>query len=357
MSSTRQIIKFNIKFVTPLLIGGANGRDANGLSGKALRGCWRFWCRAMIGGVVKDINRDDLTTLESKIFGSDKIEIGSKFRLMIEERHAKLSNNIKLGFTYKRGRRKGEMAESKGFEEGTSYSITIILRKTMKEYEINVLAATIWLWGNLGAVGNRSRRGFGSPAIYIDDGGKNPFTFDLNGEEITFPIAKANLPFKDLTELKDHLQKGLISAWDVYEQWINDNSVSTVSDDMSIRSEPKKVSYFILQSLEQVAVGDLGYVNRDGRGGAITAVHGMQNCDGLGWADERGRMASPVFIRFHKVVGKDGRDEFLPIVTWCKQKNVKDTKNCAENYLKRIKIGGRRVFTHDLRKNYEPHID
>ena len=69
MSSTQQIIRFNVKFVTPLLIGGANGRDANGLSGKALRGCWRFWCRAIIGGVAKDINRDDLTTLESKVFG------------------------------------------------------------------------------------------------------------------------------------------------------------------------------------------------------------------------------------------------------------------------------------------------
>lgn len=355
MSSTQQIIRFNVKFVTPLLLGGAvrNSVDPNGLSGKALRGCWRYWCRAMIGGVAKDITIDDLTTLESKVFGSDKIEIGSKFRLKIEERHAKLSNNIKLGFTYKHGQRKGEMAKSKGFEEGTSYSITIIPRKTMKEYETNVLVATIWLWGNLGAVGNRSRRGFGSPAIYLDDGGKNPFTFDLNGGEITLPIAKANLPFKDLNELKDHLQKGLISAWEVYKQWINDNSVSTVNGDMSILSEPKNVSYFILQSLEQIAVGDLGSSNRDN---AIIAVHGVEKCKGLGWVSKTDRMASPVFIRFHKV-GKEDRDKFVPIVTWCKQPNVKDPANCAENYLKRIKIDDRIVFTHDLRKNYESHLD
>lgn len=336
MSSTRQIIRFNVKFVTPLLIGGANGRDASGLSGKALRGCWRFWCRAMIGGVVKDINRDELTTLESKIFGSDKIEIGSKFRLIIEERDNISPGRFNLGF---QGRSKP------GFDEGTSYSITIIPRKTMEEYEKNVLLATIWLWGNLGAVGNRSRRGFGSPVIYLDDGGTNPFTFDLNGEEITLPIAKANLPFKDLNELKDRLQKGLRSAWKVYKQWINDNSVSTVRDDMSMLSEPKNASYYILQSLEQIAVGDLGYSNRDD---AIIAVHGEEKCRGLGWVDGRDRMASPVFIRFHKVVDKDGQ-EFLPIVTWCKQKNVKDTKNCAKDYLTNITVNGTNVFSHNLK--------
>ena len=38
-------IKFKIKFITPLLIHGENSRIADplGLTGKALRGCWRFW--------------------------------------------------------------------------------------------------------------------------------------------------------------------------------------------------------------------------------------------------------------------------------------------------------------------------
>lgn len=38
-------IEFKVKFITPLLIHGANSREADtiGLTGKALRGCWRFW--------------------------------------------------------------------------------------------------------------------------------------------------------------------------------------------------------------------------------------------------------------------------------------------------------------------------
>jgi CRISPR type III-B/RAMP module RAMP protein Cmr1 len=43
-------IEFKIKFITPLFIHGANSREADsiGLTGKALRGCWRFWSRALV---------------------------------------------------------------------------------------------------------------------------------------------------------------------------------------------------------------------------------------------------------------------------------------------------------------------
>jgi len=294
--------------------------------------------------VAKDISRDDLTTLESKIFGSDKLEIGSKFRLIAEERDNISRGSFYLGFKRYNERKKRLMKVSKdGFAEGASYSITIIPRTTEFEHEKDILLVAIWLWGNLGAVGNRSRRGFGSPSIYLEDGAENPFTFELNGEEITLPIEEQ--PFSSSGVLENHLQKGLRSAWEVYKQWINDNSGSTVSGDMSALSESTDASYFILQSIEQVVVGDLGYSNRDN---AIIAVHGIQNCDGLGWADKRGRMASPVFIRFHKV-GEDGRDEFVPIFTWCKQQNADDADNCAENYLKGRKIGRTNMFTHTLK--------
>jgi len=325
--------KFNVKFVTPLLIGGAahGSVDANGLSGKALRGCWRFWCRAIIGGVMDGITIDKLNKLENEVFGSADGEIGSKFRLNVEEHKSNRRGRFDLGF---RGQRKP------GFTEGASYSITLIPRTTMGEREKNILFATIWLWGNLGAVGNRSRRGFGSPVLYLEDMGKNPFEFkNIDGKDITLLIEEQ--PFSGSNELENHLKNGLKSVWNVYKQWIG----STDSGDISTLLDPKNAPYFILKSLEQIVVGDQGYSKRDD---AITAVHGMRNCRGLGWGGES-KMASPVFIRFHKVVGKDGQDKFLPIVTWCKQKNVKDTKNCAEKYLTDMKIGGIRVFTHDLR--------
>jgi hypothetical protein len=40
----------SIRFITPLLIHGANSGEADsiGLTGKALWGCWRLWLRALV---------------------------------------------------------------------------------------------------------------------------------------------------------------------------------------------------------------------------------------------------------------------------------------------------------------------
>jgi CRISPR type III-B/RAMP module RAMP protein Cmr1 len=71
-----EIKEFKIRFITPLLIDGANkySADSAGLTGKALRGSWRFWFRAVIGGMLKDIKNEELLLLESKIFGSADIK-------------------------------------------------------------------------------------------------------------------------------------------------------------------------------------------------------------------------------------------------------------------------------------------
>lgn len=79
-------IEFKIKFITPLLIHGADPGKADtiGLTGKALRGCWRFWFRAMAGGLVPNISKEDLFKLESNVFGSANEKVGAKFRMVIE---------------------------------------------------------------------------------------------------------------------------------------------------------------------------------------------------------------------------------------------------------------------------------
>lgn len=336
-------LEFNVKFITPLLIGGAESHvDKNGLSGKALRGCWRFWFRAMVGGLMKEKSKENIIFLEDKVFGSSKNEIGAKFRLNMEKIDEHKPVDFNLGFETFDGR-KNRMKEAKkyGFPEGSFYSISIIPRKTMFEPEINILFATIWLWGNIGAIGSRSRRGFGSPAIYLKDMKNNPFSFqNLDKTKISLPIKEP--PFTDANELKDHLKNGLSSVWTVYKQWINANDINTVKENISELPAPMKASYFILQSLEQITVGNIGYLNGYD---AITAVHGRSNCDELGWAKPGDRMASPVFFRFHEVK-RNGQIEYLPMFTWCNQ-DVHDN-NCARNYLTGISIGQKKVFTENL---------
>ena len=79
------VYSFGIRFVTPLLIGGAEDNrygDAIELTGKALRGCWRFWFRALAGGCLQDLNPSGVADLENRIFGSTE---SSSFRLLVEK--------------------------------------------------------------------------------------------------------------------------------------------------------------------------------------------------------------------------------------------------------------------------------
>lgn len=167
-----ETINFNIRFITPLLIHGADSRtcDSIGLTGKALRGCWRFWFRALVGGMVRDIQKDHLhlLELENRIFGSSNEEIGAKFRIIITPiKNLMPRKDIDPGFP--------ASFKFSGFSEGSEFLINIIPRKNnMGNKEIKVLLATIWLWANLGGIGQRARRGFGSSVIEILES-SNPF--------------------------------------------------------------------------------------------------------------------------------------------------------------------------------------
>lgn len=435
----RQSVKrytFNVKFITPLLIGGGEKDqrgniviDKDGLSGKALRGCWRFWCRAVIGGLIPNIDRNDLYKLESKIFGSAKSDVGAKFRLIIEQNdEIPITDRINLGF---KDRYEKFWVHSKGFIEGTSYSITIIPRDTMPDNLRNILFCTIWLWGNLGSVGKRERRGFGSPILYneylskwgeLSEGDKlrlkeilsenfgidwvktanientddskiikistetdslalrlineknrahleidgvrtncliakteedklniyyDPFSFQNKGEtDITLPLEEE---FDSVNTLENYLCIGLQNVWSTYKQWIStiiadeddSSNWSLVKGDLSTLSAPTGALFFILQSCGQIAVGDLGFADRNL---AIKSVHGISRCNGLGWARRNDRMSSPVYIRFHKLKA-NGIVEYLPIFTWCKQSGVQDRNGCAQKYLTDIKSNRTSVFT------------
>jgi len=360
-----EVKEFKVRFVTPLLIDGANkySADSAGLTGKALRGSWRFWFRAVIGGMFRDIKKEELLLLESNIFGSADTKdsngdkIGAKFRMIIDTESHFPDDNIKLGFNKpcRNCRGKGcyecrstgksrNPAISQGYLENSSYTIQIIPRSTMSEMELKVLFSTIWVWGNLGSVGKRERRGFGSPVICpLKE--NNPFSFHLNGKKIELPIKQT---FVDLEGLEGHIQKGLSLVWELFRRWIEENkftSSKNIFADVSITSAPKSSSFFILRSCEQIFVGNAGFIDRND---AIAKFHGDSNCDGLGWARSTHRMASPVFIRFHKI-RLDKVEKFIPVVSWCQQKNVeKDPNNCALDYLKNMLIDGQNVFVNNL---------
>ncbi|NCO68470.1 MAG: type III-B CRISPR module RAMP protein Cmr1 [Nitrospirae bacterium CG_4_10_14_0_8_um_filter_41_23] len=342
------IIQFKIRFITPLLIHGANSREADsiGLTGKALRGCWRFWFRAMVGGQLLDINDEPLAELEnkllglsneklarqqrltqilqffeSKIFGSSDEKFGAKFRLVITPPES-LKPNDKIYPGFNRKLNSGEMFRFKGFSEGCEFIIRILTRENMNSHEINILLSSIWLWANLGGIGQRARRGFGSAVID-----------SISGTDAYIkPDLFVTPQFSESDQIKDYLCNGLSRIWMVFEQWLKDNGCRVVGD-IATNPEPKDSSFFILNSLSQIAIGGKPYYGK--LDDAVKAVHGKNECTSLGWANG-GRMASPVITRFHKVSQRN-HDSLVPVVTWCHQKLGSKSiphADCLKAYLK-----------------------
>ncbi|MEW6088966.1 MAG: type III-B CRISPR module RAMP protein Cmr1 [bacterium] len=331
LTDALKVIEFKIKFITPLLIHGENSRaDTIGLTGKALRGCWRFWFRALIGGLIDNIEPKKLLELESKIFGSADDKVGAKFRIYLQELGQREKIEAYVGFKYTEGRKRGEEAKSEGYKEGIEYKITIIPRK--EEFPKEILLSAIWLWANLGGVGQRARRGFGSPAIELIDKIANPFKTE-NLELHT------KSEFQTSEEIKGHLTDGLKKVWQIFEQWIPNNSGHKITGDISKNDEPANANYFILKSIKQIGVGNEVFSDLKE---AIEAIHGNHNCDELGWVDLHNnkpskRMASPVLTRLYKV-----NSGFIPIITWCNQNGVLPNCNsptgCVQLYLKKAKF-------------------
>ena len=291
-------LQFQVKFITPLLSHGADSQkeDEVGLTGKALRGCWRFWCRAVIGGMRPDITPGELYELESQIFGSADESIGSKFRMRVEPEGdiSSKKTTVRMQFSQRE-------VHFRGFEEGVRFNVRILPhRKNMTDKQIDVLRASIWLWGNLGAVGQRARRGFGSPVIAP---GKETF-------------ASAN-------ELEEYLKKVLAQAWHIFSDWLSGGDGSLIAQNSPPSRSDK---YFTLRSLGQVAVCPMSK-GADVKE-ALQKVHGVNRCQELGHI-KNGKLASPVFLRMHKV-----KDEFYPVITWATPISP-DQPSCARDWLRK----------------------
>jgi CRISPR type III-B/RAMP module RAMP protein Cmr1 len=303
---------FDVRFVTPLLIGGENpkGVDRQGLRGTSLRGCWRFWCRAMLGGILRDIEPNQLKRLENELFGgTDR----ASFRMQITKERG--TDNIKE-FARLPHRKKDERAWRKGYDMDTSFRITITPRlgpSRLNDHARKALLGSIWLWGYLGGVGNRCRRGFGSPVLEAVPSFDNPFSacgLDLKPS------------FLDRADLKSFLRRSIETVWDLFNQWlICRPETETVREKRELLTGSPSLPtfpFFILRTLNQIFINsnapipDLGCtVDHLNGNGAIAHVHGFRGASGeLGAGGKGIRMASPAFIRYHKV-----SDGFLPVCT------------------------------------------
>jgi CRISPR type III-B/RAMP module RAMP protein Cmr1 len=244
---------FYIKFITPLLIGGAEDNrygDDIELTGKALRGCWRFWFRALVGGCLKDLNPGTIADLENKVFGSTE---SSSFRLLVEE----VSNTIgRIGKQPRLPHKSGKEAAPFycAIAPGSTIRITIVPRQSLGAERYTLLLLTIWTWAYLGAVGNRARRGFGSPVLCESKNGDDAFNHLIKMKKAGSQLPSIKESFTNESDLTAYLENGLPTIWKRFSAIVASQGYE-VKGDIERVTRPKYAPFFILSSLSQISVG------------------------------------------------------------------------------------------------------
>jgi len=324
---------FKVKFITPLLIhGSAKGPDAGHL-GTSFRGVWRFWFRAFVGGMVPDITMENLLTLENSVFGAANRKVGKIFSMKItppDNLGEFVSHQIPAGFNEPSTNRPFMF---RGYKSDTSFTVNITHRKGIDEETVRALGATIWLWGALGGIGQRSRRGFGSPLLELSSNYKSLF------DELTFSDS-----FQNAEEIKNFLKLGVAKVWDTIEQFLkkthlySDGSITIVGKNNMEGSVPCEYGWFVLRSLKQIAIGmNENFVDQQP---ALKAIHGCKQCTGLGYGE---RWPSPIITRLYRLT--DGH--YIPVATHCDQdmdgrtcpvSGHTDRQTCIDKYRQKAKL-------------------
>ncbi len=308
-------IRFKIKFITPLLIGGAkqieDGKEketCDTLSlGKALRGGWRFWFRAACGGMLQGPDSARITALhqlESAVFGSTNT---STFRMLVT-REDDVGDQKYPRCPHKD---KGYAAPRPGCRPDATFSVTIQPRKCRSDnsHAIEALKAAIWLWANLGSVGNRARRGFGCPSLLDDDKVFKVYPHVEQGN------------FESQESLTKHLKDGTTAALNNIKEYIDSQNDKT--SDVTIGPVSGNADFFILGGCGQIMVGDkpseilftddeLKLKPDSSAKGLMNIIHGCTRNNEIGMSTPR--YASPVYVRLHKV-----KNLYYPVATWSRQ--------------------------------------
>jgi CRISPR type III-B/RAMP module RAMP protein Cmr1 len=147
-----QSLRVRLETVTPLFLAGADGETPE-LRPASFRGTLRFWLRALLGAYVGD-DFETLQREESRVFGSTDGSSPVVVRIIAREGTIKQGNRQVLPHSTQK------KFTLPSFTEDSRFSL-ILSSRPGQQLPDEALAALL-LMLNLGGVGKRSRRGFGS---------------------------------------------------------------------------------------------------------------------------------------------------------------------------------------------------
>lgn len=269
-------IKFECEVIAPMFLAGANGKTPE-LRPPSIKGSMRFWWRAMNG----HLPIDKLKGEEGMIFGSSDVNMGrSKFSIRT------LGNNLKINKYSPLPHKitKGFEPKLDGISCGQKISIILSCRHGEIDRYADILKASLIL----GGLGKRSRRGFGSVRILNVDG--QPCDFNYTIEAI----------------LK------LINC-------IGDNKYAINKHEGKIELQQKRTAQYPF--LKEIQFGK-EYESWEDLIKHIGEASHNHDIYSLGFADNKKRLASPVYVS----VLKNQTGKYLPIISNLNTVFCKDSK-------------------------------
>ncbi len=173
-------VEATFRIVTPMFIGGADQTPKDGIRPPSVKGALRFWWRALNWGAFRKKAKDDakaLTALhkeEGRLFGSaaDGKGGGGQGQFLMTVRHKSITPIQPTiprfsGKAYLAGMGLGRRT---ALPAGKEFSISLRCRPGTDPKIIQSMEEMVRIFGLIGGLGSRSRRGFGSVVRLIKEG-------------------------------------------------------------------------------------------------------------------------------------------------------------------------------------------
>ncbi|UYV19459.1 type III-B CRISPR module RAMP protein Cmr1 [Halomonas qaidamensis] len=309
LAQQQRTLRAELVIVTPMFIGDGT-QQANSVRASSIKGALRFWWRALNWGRMLEVERGSvenalrrLYRAEARLFGlaakGKKVQEPSEggqglFRLSVEQStDIKTQNSWPMDGNSQGGylgyglwaTRSSEARKS--LEEGAQFTLTLSFKSGINQVDlasqvdIDQMRQAVSLWGLLGGLGSRARRGFGSVALQVLDGqtmtvnSSQEYAARLKAalEDGPWPAALSDTPF---------------TAW----------------------SQQTRCLMFAPALSGRQAIGNLERPYKDVRKelkGIQKAVFGLP----LAGHDNKNRRASPFIMHVHPV-----GEQYLPVVTY-----------------------------------------
>jgi CRISPR-associated protein Cmr1 len=282
------------EITTPMFIGGGDPQNVD-LRPPSIKGVLRFWWRAMKwGDCLKETDSElealkKLHRLEADLFGSAAtpgVDSGqARFFIKIKSfESGGIENN------WPAGNQTGSAYLGYGLTDDDKkairlgkFTLSLVLKKSVTLDQEEQLEKVLKLWGFLGGLGSRSRRGFGSVAIR-----------SLNHENFEFKDEKDY--FKSISSLMDSFQ--LAPEMPIF---------TAVNTDMTIVTLGQDTKDF------QTLMNKLGASYKTGRQESGKGKDKIPFGLPLAKSDSSNRRSSPLFMHVHPIASRSiGIVSFIP---------------------------------------------